>query len=251
MKRRRLVLAILSALLFLFSVIQGFLFGFGLVFTFIAISIAGLWLCLRWESALRIWTALRGRIWGRIATNALAVLVAASVVACAVVSGLMVSAMRLGPPEGETTVIVLGARVVGERPSLILQLRLEAALAYLDKNPEAAAVLSGGLGENAYISEAEAMKRWLVANGICESRLFVEGRSTNTYQNIAFSQAIITENGLPRNVVFATDGFHMFRAHRLARQAGLEPSAIPSRTPLRLLPFYWIREIAAILASVI
>jgi len=90
-----------------------------------------------------------------------------------------------------------------------------------------------------------------VANGICQSRLFVEGRSTNTYENITFSQAIIAENGLSQSVVIATDGFHMFRAHTHARQAGLEPSAVPSRTPLRLLPFYWAREIAAILAGMV
>jgi len=95
------------------------------------------------------------------------------------------------------------------------------------------------------------MKRWLVANGICQSRLFLEERSTNTYENITFSELIISENALPRDVVVATDGFHMFRAHGHARQAGLEPSAAPSRTPLRLLPFYWAREIAAILAGVV
>jgi len=159
--------------------------------------------------------------------------------------------MRVPPPTGDTTVIVLGARVRGYTPSLVLQLRIEAALAYLDANPEASAILSGGLGESAYISEAEAMKRWLVANGVCDSRLFLEERSTNTHENIMFSQAIIAEHGLSQSVVIATDGFHMFRAHTHARRAGLEPSSAPSRTPLRLLPFYWAREIAAILVGVV
>ena len=244
-----MILATAFVLLLLFSLIQGFLFGFGLALPFIAVSLAGGWLCLRWESSLRVWTALRGRLWGRVATNAALGLIAAGIIVCAVVSGLMVGAMRLEPPTGDATVIVLGARVTGERPSLILQLRLEAALAYLNKNPGAAAILSGGLGESAYITEAEAMKRWLVANGVCEDRLFLEGRSTNTYENIMFSRDIIAENGLPQNVVIATDGFHMFRAQGHARQAGLEPSSAPSRTPLRLLPFYWAREIAAILAG--
>jgi len=249
MQRFRLVLAVTSALLLIFSLIQGLLFGFGLTLPFIAVSLAGVWLCLRWDVSTRIWTNLRKRFWGKVATSAVTSLIAVAIIVCAVVSGFMVSAMRLEPTASDTTVIVLGARVTGERPSLILQLRLEVAAAYLDQNPAAAAVLSGGLGENAYVSEAEAMKRWLVANGICESRLFLEEHSTNTFENITFSQAIISENGLPQNVVIATDGFHMFRAHGHARQAGLEPSSIPSRTPLRLLPFYWAREIAAILAA--
>jgi len=249
MKRLRLVLAVMSALLLIFSLIQGALFGFGLAIAFIVVSLAGMWLCLRWDAFVRIWVSLRGRLWGKIVTNTALALIAAVITVCAVISGLMVSAMRLEPAAGDTTVIVLGARVTGERPSLILQLRLEAAAAYLDENPASAAVLSGGLGDSAYISEAEAMKRWLVATGICQSRLFLEEHSTNTHENIAFSQAIISENGLPRDVVIVTDGFHMFRAHGHARQAGLEPSAVPSRTPLRLLPFYWAREIAAIVVG--
>ena len=251
MKRFRLILAIVFALGFQFSVAQGFLFGFGLALPFIAASLAGGLICLRWDSSVRIWKNLRTRLWGKIVTGTLVLLAAVSIIICAVVSGLMISAMRLGPPGGDATVIVLGARVTGERLSLILQLRLQEALAYLSENPEAAAILSGGLGEGAYISEALAMKRWLVANGICESRLFLEERSTNTYENITFSAYIIEENGLPKNVVIATDGFHMFRAHGHARQAGLEPSSAPSRTPLRLLPFYWAREIAAIVTGVL
>jgi len=243
------VLALVFALIFFISLIQGFLFRFGLVFPFLAISLAGIWLCLRWDDFVRIWTKLRKRVWGKIITNAAVMLVAAVIIVCAVISGFMVGAVKLEPPAGNTTVIVLGAQVVGDRSSLILQLRLEAALAYLDENPASAAVLSGGLGGGAYISEAEAMKQWLMANGICESRLFLEDRSTSTYENITFSELIIAENSLPKNVVIATDGFHMFRAHNLARHAGLNPSAIPSRTPLRLLPFYWVREIAAILVS--
>ena len=235
----------------IFSTVQGILFGFWLVFPFIAISILGVWLCLRWDSSVRVWTSMRERLWGKIVTNAVVALFVVSVFVCSVVSGFMINAMKLQPPDQDTTVIVLGARVTGYHPSLVLQLRLERALAYLDENPGSAAVLSGGLGESAYISEAEAMQRWLVANGIDEGRLFLEERSTNTYENISFSELIIAENALPRNVVIATDGFHMFRAHNHARQAGLEPSAIPSRTPLRLLPFYWAREIAAILAGVL
>jgi len=251
MKSFRRGLAVVFALLLLYSLIQGFWFRFGLVLPFIAVSVAGLWLCLRWDAFMRIWKNLRKRLLGEIITNLAVALISAAIVIFAVISALMVNAMSLEPPAGDTTVIVLGARVDGYRPSLILQLRLEAARAYMDENSDSVAVLSGGLGGSAYISEAEAMKRWLVANGVCESRLFLEDRSTNTYENITFSQAIITENGLPQNVVIATDGFHMLRAHNLARQAGLSPSAAPSRTPLRLLPFYWVREIAAILAGLL
>jgi len=250
MKTLRIVLALVFGLICLSSFIQGFFLRFTLVLPFIAMSLLGMWLCLRWEDFALFWKNLRKRIWGKIITSTLILLIAVAITVCAVISGLMINAMVQRTPDGDATVIVLGAQVVGERPSLILRLRLEAALIYLNDNPESSAILSGGLGRSAYISEAEAMKRWLAANGICESRLFLEEYSTSTYENIAFSRFIIEENGLPRNVAIATDGFHMFRAHQLARHAELTPSAVPSRTPLRVLPYYWLREIAAILVGI-
>ena len=44
--------------------------------------------------------------------------------------------------------IVLGAEVIGTRPSRSLRYRLEAAQAYLERFPESIAVVSGGRGRN-------------------------------------------------------------------------------------------------------
>jgi len=251
MKKIRIILAVFFGFALLVSFIQGFFLRFTLTLPFILAALAGLWLSLRWEVFVRFWLFLRGRLWGRIMTTITIILAAFAIIVCTVLSALMVHAITQSPPEGDTTVIVLGAQVVGERPSLILRLRLEAALGYLNENPDSPAVLSGGLGNTARISEAEAMRRWLVANGICDTRLFVEDQSTTTYENIAFSKIIIEENGLPTNLAVATDGFHMFRAFVLARDAGLEPGAVPSRTPFRTLPYYWLREMAAIVVGVV
>jgi len=250
MKQFRFVLAICFALALLLSLAFGILIRFGLVMPFIAVSIAGMWLCLRWENFVQRWIKLRKNFWGKLATNTIVALIAIAIITFAVISGLMINAMNIEPPEDEdTVVIVLGARVVGYRPSRILQLRIEEAYAHLSENPTSVAVLAGGLGDVAYISEAEAMKRWLVANGIAPYRLFLEDRSTSTYENIRFSEIIISENNLSQNVVIASDGFHMFRAQHVARQLGLNPSAAPSRTPLEVLPLYWVREVVAIIVN--
>ena len=249
MQRFRRVLTALFAFALVSSLIQGVLFNFGLVLPILAAAAAGLLLCLRWQAAVSVWKNLRARLWGRIFTGTVALAGAAGVLVCLILSGLMIHAILQTPPGGQTTVIVLGARVTGERPSLMLERRLQAAVRYLKANPESVAVLSGGLGAGADISEALAMKRWLAANGIAEERLFLEDRSISTYENMIFSQMVIAENNLPQRVAIATDGFHIYRAHLLARQAGLDPSAIPAQTPIRLLPYYWVREIAAILVG--
>ena len=131
----------------------------------------------------------------------------------------------------------------------MLTRRMEAALVYLKNNPEAICIASGGQGPGEAISEAECMRRFLVAGGIEESRIYLEDRSTSTYENLHFSAAIIAAHDLPREVAIATDIYHQCRAQGLAYSERLLGFAVVSRTTYSLLPFYWLREIAAIWAS--
>jgi vancomycin permeability regulator SanA len=77
-------------------------------------------------------------------------------------------------PDLKATVVVLGCRVYGERASLSLQERLEAAYEYLLEQEEAVCVLSGGQGDGEDISESECMYRYLIAKGIASERLYKE-----------------------------------------------------------------------------
>ena len=59
--------------------------------------------------------------------------------------------------------------------------------------PASSPVLSGGKGKDEPISEAEAMYRYLVYNGVNPDRLLLEERSTSTVENIAFSKVVMLE----------------------------------------------------------
>jgi hypothetical protein len=59
-------------------------------------------------------------------------------------------------------IIILGARVKGEIPSLALQYRIDSAANYMKKNQETIAIVSGGQGPGEDITEAEATKRGLL-----------------------------------------------------------------------------------------
>ena len=174
----------------------------------------------------------------------------AAVLYAVAISALMLVAANEAPYD-DATLVVLGCQVRGEEPSLMLYRRMETALGFLRDNPNAVAVLSGGQGPGEWISEAEAMRRHLTANGISEDRLFLEDRSTSTYENIVFSKTIIETNELSRNITVVTDGFHQFRAQHFAKSFGLTPGAIASNTPISRLLYYWLREIAAITVQVI
>ena len=77
-----------------------------------------------------------------------AILVTAFVLTCMIVR----AACRKPAPDAD--VIVLGCEVKGNRPSLMLTGRMEAAAAYLREHPGARCVVSGGRGEGEKISEA-------------------------------------------------------------------------------------------------
>ena len=63
--------------------------------------------------------------------------------------------------------------------------------------------------------------------------------------------ADIEENALSTNVVIATDGFHLYRAQAFAKREGWTVGALSASTPRWLLPFYWFREVVAILVPLV
>ena len=92
--------------------------------------------------------------------------------------------------------IVLGCGVNGDRPSLMLTERLDAAYDYLNTHEEVVCILSGGQGKGENISEAECMYRSLTEKGIARDRLYKEDRSTSTRENLLYSKKIIEEKNL-------------------------------------------------------
>ncbi len=138
--------------------------------------------------------------------------------------------------------IVLGAGVNGMSPSLSMLNRLTAAKAYLDAHPDCAAVVSGGRGEGEDITEAEAMRRWLTANGVAPERIVCETRAESTEENIAFSLPLIP-NGEKARIAVCSSEYHLYRAQMLGRRMGYELGAVPAKTTLPLLRAnYFIRE---------
>jgi uncharacterized SAM-binding protein YcdF (DUF218 family) len=86
----------------------------------------------------------------------------------------------------EEAVLVLGCGIRGETLLPTLKRRLDKCLEYLQHNPVALIVVSGGQGHNESISEAEAMKRYLISKGVNASQIIMENQSRNTKQNMQF-----------------------------------------------------------------
>lgn len=116
-------------------------------------------------------------------------------------------------------IVVLGAQVREDGPSLVLRYRLDAACDYLNANPRTRCIVSGGQGPNEPAPEADVMADYLLARVIDPARIVRERESVNTVQNIANSMTLL--NPATDRVGIVTNNFHVFRSLALARKAGL------------------------------
>ncbi|MCL2360596.1 MAG: YdcF family protein [Defluviitaleaceae bacterium] len=148
----------------------------------------------------------------------------------------------------EDVVIVLGAGILDGEPRPTLQSRLDQAVAYHQSNPDAIIIVSGGYGHGHDISEAEVMARYLVRHGVPPQQIILEDAAYSTYTNMSFSNSLLYEvfEGPFRSVIITSD-FHMFRSGRFAQYQGIEATYYPASTPWTSIPFYYAREVAAII----
>lgn len=220
---------------------------------FNAVLAINLLVCLLLLFAIVFWheiKAARGRL--KIVRNISFVLV--GVLACGYIgmSASMLYHAAIHTQEEAPTVIVLGCKINGESPSLMLARRLNTARDFMLEHPQSQCIVSGGQGDDEIIPESEAMKKYLVAAGIEPDRIFTENLSTDTRENMAFSKELIDKLGMPENVVIATDDFHQWRAQTEGERLGLAcASAGACRTPWYMLSYYWTREILALSATLL
>ena len=158
---------------------------------------------------------------------------------------VLVAGARTDAPDDVEYLVVLGAGLHGDVPSLSLTDRLEGALAWLEAHPDCVAVVSGGQGPGETMTEGEAMGIWLEARGIDPSRIIVEDRATSTQENLEYSFALIRGRGgePDGNCAIVTSEYHLYRAKALAARQGVECFGVAARTSWPTLMLnYFIRE---------
>ena len=147
----------------------------------------------------------------------------------------------------EDAVIVLGCAVRGTVPTQPLAARLDAAVEYHSKNPNAYIIVTGGQGAQEYITEAECMRDYLLARGVNKDVILMEDKATSTTENIRYSREIMREKSIPEtNIALITNEFHVFRAKQLAKLNGLDTVSVHAKTPWYSSPMMYLREIFAI-----
>ena len=157
----------------------------------------------------------------------------------------IIKSARTDPNPARPYLVVLGAAVYGDQPSLTLVRRLEGALNYMNTYPDSVAIVSGGMGKGETVTEAQAMHDWLLRHGIPEERILMEPKATSTRENLSCSFDLIRERGdePDRNVAIVSSAYHLYRAKSMARLQGVEAAGVAApwgRTMVMLN--YFIRE---------
>lgn len=147
------------------------------------------------------------------------------------------------------TIIILGAGLFGDKVPPLLAQRLDKGLAIYEKfNQKPVIIVSGGQGDDEWISEAEAMTGYLIDKGVPADSIFLENKSRTTLENLIFSKLLMLAHGLEQDrVVLVTNSFHALRAGIYMKQVGLKGRSIGSRTAFYFLPSAWIRETAGLI----
>ncbi len=123
----------------------------------------------------------------------------------------------------EDAVIVLGAGIRGDKITLPLKMRLDKAIQYHSKNPEAIIVVTGGQGFQETVTEAYAMEKYLVEHGVAGNKIIKEEKATSTTENIEFSKELLDKYFEDNySVVVVTNNFHVFRATSVAIKTGFK-----------------------------
>ena len=180
---------------------------------------------------------------GRIILSVIGILAALGILYCLIISILMFRAAARNPKETPQAMIVLGCKVNGSTPSLMLSRRIQAAYDAMQTYPDITAVVSGGQGHDETISEAQCMADGLIHLGIPSDRIIQEDQSASTSENLRFSRIILEDIGIRGPVLIVTDAYHQFRAQLLADHEQLhETAAATPYTSWYLLPTFWVRE---------
>lgn len=157
------------------------------------------------------------------------------------------------PALDKDVIVILGCSFFkdGTLPPL-LRGRVDKAIEFRNKQlaltkKRALFIPSGGQGRNEVMPEAQAMKNYLLSQGIPEADICVENRSLNTFQNMEYSKILADQYRPGGKPIFSTTNYHVFRSGVWASFAHFRAEGIGSRTKWWFWPNAFMRECVGLL----
>ena len=176
---------------------------------------------------------------------------------CMVIGTIIVNliVIRHKPDYDKDFIIILGCGLMDDGSvTPLLKGRADRALRFAREQYEATGkevtfIASGGQGPDEVNSEAAAIQRYLMEQGVPAERILLEDRSTDTAENMEFSKAIIDSIDPHARVIYSTTNYHIFRSGLKARRVKLKATGIGARTKWYFWPNATVREFVGILTD--
>ncbi len=124
-------------------------------------------------------------------------------------------------------IIVMGAAQYQGKPSPVLKVRLDHALALWQRGLASRMLLTGGIGSGDTASEAAVGRVYMIAHGVPDTAILLENEGRTSAQSLRSAIALLSARGL-RTAVVVSDPFHMLRLEILGRRYGIDPYTSPA-----------------------
>ena len=175
---------------------------------------------------------LKFPVFAKTAARIFTVVLILGILVVGVTEAAIIAASFGSPSESVEYVVVLGAKVNRDGPSVSLMDRICAAYEYAQEHPDTVLILSGGQGTDEPVTEAQCMHRELIDLGLHPRQLRQERQATSTWENLKYSLDLIeAETGSrPSKIGVLSSEYHLLRASLFARACNVEFVGIPART---------------------
>ena len=128
---------------------------------------------------------------------------------------------------------------------------METALEFNEIYPDVKIIVSGGQGEGEDITEASAMRNFLVSNGVDENLIIMENKSRNTYENFLFTKKLLKkQTGKDEfKITVISNNFHMYRAKYLANEVGFDTLGYPAPAHKSSTLVFYVRKFFGVIKA--
>lgn len=139
-------------------------------------------------------------------------------------------------------IVVFGAAVRSDgRPSAVLRHRLDAALRSAEGRSRVRLLVTGGLGDHPP-TEAEAMRRYLLGQGVHADMIMIEPEGVDTLSSSIRCMEILKRQPDVNSVILCSSSFHLPRCWMIFRILGLPTERAAIRSDRRVLgTARWLR----------
>ncbi len=120
-------------------------------------------------------------------------------------------------------IIILGAGIWGDKPSPMLEDRLNEGIALYKNGVAKKLIMSGDHGRKEY-DEVNVMKEYAIEKGIPSEDIFMDHAGFSSYESIYRAKEIFEAN----KIIIVTQKYHLYRALYIANQLGLDAYGVNS-----------------------